>query len=78
MSTLADQEEGRLREELRREQASNRHYARRCPGMAETGCYRAPPKPPAEFFTVQDCLKYRIDREQARFNPARCSKRGQR
>ena len=66
-------EEARLRRELHREEASNRAFAARCPGVRETDCYRRHPLPPSGFYTPRDYLRYRIDREHSRFNPARCA-----
>jgi hypothetical protein len=66
-------EETQRRAELRREQASNRDFAARCPGARETDCYRRGPLPPSAFYTTRQYLRYRIDREHARWNPARCS-----
>ena len=65
-------EEAQLRAELRREETSNRDFAARCPGVRETDCYRRAPLAPSAFYTTHQYLRYRIDREHARFNPARC------
>jgi hypothetical protein len=65
-------EDAELRRQLEREEASNRDYAVRCPGVRETECYRRRPLPPSSFYTSRDYLRYRIDREHARFDPTRC------
>lgn len=69
---LVAQEEARLRAELRREEASNRVFASRCPGVKQTECYQRGPLPPSAFYTTADRLRQLISREHARFNPARC------
>lgn len=74
-SDFVEREEARLRAELARERASNRHYAERCPGMPETNCYRAGPLSPTRFYTTRDYLVACIKREHARFNPANCPTR---
>ena len=74
MHSLVERAERRLAEELRREQESNRHFARRCPGVPETECYRRGPLPASRFYTVGDYQRYLIDREQARFNPGYCAR----
>ncbi len=66
-------EDAQLRRELQREEASNRDYAARCPGVRETECYRRGPLPPSSFYTTRDFLRYRISREHARYNPALCT-----
>ena len=66
-------EDAQLRAELHREEASNRAYAARCAGVRETDCYRKGPLPSSAFYTTRDYLRYRIDREHARFNAARCA-----
>ena len=76
LRSLVEQEEARLRDELRRERDSNQDFARRCPGTRETTCYSQPPRPRSEFYTMGDYVRYRIDREHARFNPARCPTSG--
>lgn len=75
---LVEQEEARLRAELERERESNRDFKRRCPGMTETNCYRQRPLRPSEFYTMREYLVASIEREHARFNPARCPRRGSR
>jgi hypothetical protein len=70
---LVEYEEAKLRRELAREEESNRVYAERCPGARETECYQRGPLPPSSFYTTREFLRYHIDREHARFNPARCS-----
>jgi hypothetical protein len=66
-------EDAELRRQLEREEASNRDYAARCPGVRETDCYRRGPLPSSSFYTARDYLRYRIDRAHAKYNPARCS-----
>jgi hypothetical protein len=66
-------EEARLRRELHREEASNRAFAARCPGVRETDCFGRQPVPRSSFYTAREFYRYRIAREHARFNPARCA-----
>jgi hypothetical protein len=68
-------EDAQLRRELDREEASNRDYAARCPGARETECYERRPLPSSSFYTTRDYIRYRIDREHAKYNPARCGNR---
>jgi hypothetical protein len=72
-SDLVAFEEAQLRRELHREEASNRDYAARCRGARVTDCYKRGPLPSSSFYTTRDYLRYRINREHAKYNPARCS-----
>lgn len=75
---LVEQEDARLRDELRRERDSNRDFEHRCPQVPETACYRRGPLRPSQFYTTRDYLVACIKREHARFNPAGCGRRGTR
>ena len=66
-------EEAHLRVTLAREQASNRAYAHRCPGVRETECYRRGLPPKSTFYTEADHLRARILHERAKYDPARCA-----
>lgn len=74
-SELVAEQDRQLREELRRERRSNEAFARKCPGVRETECYRRGPTPASQFYTTRDVLIDRIERERYRFNPARCRHR---
>jgi hypothetical protein len=66
-------EEAQLQRELANEREMNRAFARRCPGLQETECYRRDPPPAASFYTTSEALRWEIQRERARYNPARCA-----
>jgi hypothetical protein len=62
-------EEAHLRLTLAREEASNRDYSRRCPGVRETPCYQRGLPPKSNYYTEAEYLRAQIDLESGPLQP---------